>query len=63
MKKEYVNLNPEPHITIIPTKMTLEEAQHYMEFLGYEDTDAEIRETYNAKTGEFIGYMIYDKEE
>jgi hypothetical protein len=60
MKKEYVNLNPEPHITIIPTVMTLEEAQYYKEFLGDENT--EIRETYNAETREFIGYMIYDKE-
>lgn len=60
MKKEYVNLNPEPHITIHPTVMTLKEAQEYREFLGEEDT--EIRETYNAKNGEFIGYMVYDKE-
>lgn len=61
MKKEYVNLNPEPHITITPTVMTLEEAQYYKEFLG--DEDNEIRETYNAETGEFIGYMIYGKDE
>lgn len=59
MKKEYVNLNPEPHITIIPTKMTLEEAQWTAEFFG---EDSEIREEYDIATGEFLGYGVYNKE-